>query len=271
MAALAYPLYPVSRTKPFDFKAMLEVERQYKGFVHLLFTRYGMRDVSDERAERHMGSDFVLHPHGLDKLGWWADNKFEQRATGRLALELVSVDRPWLKAGWLYTSRAGWLFSWFPSAELVVMPLSEARRYAFADLSRHHATSAWNRDYLSWNLLPDVNDIVRRIECARVLDLQQELNLQPVCEAMLRGAAREKRCTVEELVALMSAGPRQSEPVPVSAAELRDIVCSLASRDLMREKNATMRNTLAWLQTAELPRTRHARANAAYRVGAMST
>lgn len=269
MAALVYPLYPVSRTKPFDFKAMLAVERQYKGFVHLLFNRYDLRDVSDLPEERHMGSDFVLHPHGLDQEGWWADNKFEQRATGRLALELASTDRPWPKEGWLYTSRAGWLFSWFPSAELVVMPMSEARRYAFADLSRHYATSAWNRDYLSWNLLPDVNDIVCRVENARVLDLRQELNLQPVRRAMLRDAAREKRCTVEELVALMRSGPRQSEPVPVSGAELRDVVRSLAARDLMREHNAAMRDTLAWLQAGQTPASRLISANAGYRTDAM--
>jgi hypothetical protein len=249
-----------SQKKTFGLAEQLGVEAAHKPLVELLFLLYGVKDISSLLAERKSGSDFLLFIPEIDVEGWRCENKFEQYASGRQLYELVSTDRP-LNAGWFFTSRAAWLLSWYPSAELVALPMDAARKLLL-DVSpgvdgsqvrvrnpgAHQSTSARNNTYLSWNLLPDIDWVVRNVEQARVLDLHREMGMIPVKPAMLRGKSPEKHCTVDELVTLIRQAPKESAPVPVTPEELKAMVNAIAARDRKRVENADRRQTLSWLE-----------------------
>jgi hypothetical protein len=220
------------------FAARLKDEAQDAPKVQLLLMPHQVRDVSADAVERKNGTDFFLTPAlaGHEDSLIRVESKFEKRATGRIALELVSVDRPRLTPGWMFTSRTAWLMSWFPSGDVVVLPMQELRDYLLHSPARHQATTAWNQGYLSWNSLEDINWLVARLSDARVLDLRFELGGQYAEPSMLRGAALTKRCTADELVQLMASRPHESQPVVPSEAELVRVMQALKPRNRMRSE-----------------------------------
>lgn len=193
-------------------------------------------DVSADAAEQKNGTDFFLLPDlpGQEATRIRVESKFETRATGRVALELVSVDRPTLKAGWVFTSRAAWLMSWFPSGDIVVLPMQALREHLLQHPARHQTTTAWNRNYLSWSALEDINWLVSHLEDARVLSTHFELG-EPAQRSMLVGASRAKRCTAEDLVALMATRPDASTPMIPDAHALVDLMRTMQPHNRMRQ------------------------------------
>lgn len=246
-------IVPVSTTAArfHSFDARLQDEAACEPKVELLFFPHRVHDVSKIRTEQKNGNDFFLYPSSPEQseLCIRAENKFETRATGRIALELISVDRPTLKAGWMLTSRTAWLLSWFPSGDVVALPMQALRELLLANPARHQATTAWNRGYLSWSALEDINWLVERLDDARVLDLRYELGERCEQNSMIRGAAREKRCTTDELVALMSARPLESTPLNLAPKDLVDYMRQLAPKNRMRA-DATHARMIAGLPDA---------------------
>lgn len=231
------PIFESTATaRAHDFNERLKDEAAGEPKVTLVFHPHRVQDVSKVREEQKNGNDFFLHPAlpGCEELFVRVENKFETGATGRVALELVSVDRPMLKAGWMFTSRAAWLLSWFPSGDVLALPMQALRELLLANPARHQATTAWNRGYLSWSALEDINWLLTTLDDARVLDLRYELG--EVCErpSMVRGDALAKRCTAEALVELMAARPTQSQPVDVDAAGLVEVMRELAPKNRKR-------------------------------------
>jgi hypothetical protein len=251
-AAQATSRYPRSANQPYLMHERLALEETQKGWVDLLFMPHAVNDISSSVKERKSGTDFLLSPLASDGSHGAAircENKFEQYATGRQLLEFVSVDRGNMTPGWMFTSTTAWLLSWYPTSELVALPMDEARKLVLKNPSRHQTTTAKNPRYLSWSALEDINYMVANVENARVLDLSYELGKPSVGGKgpMLRGAALDKRCTVEELVALMATLPTESTPVPVSKEELIEIMRGMAPKNYKRLDHADMLKALPWL------------------------
>jgi len=250
--ALNAPSRPVH-----DMQQKLAVEAGHKHQVALLFMPHEVEDISAELAHRKSGTDFFLRPRNSDgSLGApiRCENKFEQYASGRQTAELVSVDRPTSRRatrefipGWMYTSQAAWLLSWFPSQEVLAVPLDDLRELVLGKPVRNLATSAKNATYLSWSLLEDVNHVVQSIPNARVLDLRYELGVTCDAPRLFGGASLKKVCSADELVELMRTLPAQSQPREVSDATLRQNILDLAPKDLMKKWNAPMRSGLRFL------------------------
>lgn len=244
---------PVSTTAArfHSFDARLQDEAACEPKVELLFFPHRVHDVSKIRTEQKNGNDFFLYPDATLQPARYvrAENKFETYATGRIALELVSVDRPTLKAGWMLTSRTAWLLSWFPSGDVVALPMQALRELLLTNPARHQATTAWNRGYLSWSALEDINWLIERLDDARVLDLRYELGEQCGENSMIRGAALEKRCTADDLVTLMAARPFESTPAELTEADLVEYMRQLAPKNRKRNE-ATHARMIAGLPSA---------------------
>ena len=213
------------------FNERLTDEAAHAEKPFLLFSPHRVEDVSKVKAEQKNGNDFFLHLQTNDNaspLVIRCENKFESYASGRLALEWVSVDRPQLKPGWMVTSKTAWLLSWFPTGDVIALPMDELRALVLSDPGRHQSTTALNRSYLSWSSLEDINYLVQNIPHARALDLRYELGESPAASSMLRGSSRQKRCTAEELTQLMRELPAQSTPLELSNEQLVEMMRHLA-------------------------------------------
>ena len=232
-------------------QGQLAVEDAHKALVELLFAPNRIEDISALQSERKSGTDFLLHPKNHDGSfgpGIRCENKFEQMATGRQLFEIASVDRPTIVASWLYTSQAGWLLSWYPSAELVALPMDDARGLILKNPARHKTTTTRNTRYLTWNALEDINYVVQQLPNARVLDLRHELGMVPTEKRMLRGSSLDKQCSAEELVALMRTLAPVSRPVPVTQAELIASLRAMAPKNYRQAEHKDMLDKLAWLR-----------------------
>ncbi len=237
---------------PYSMKGQLAIEARHKQQVLDLFGTDRVLDISGEKTERKSGTDFLLqllNSDGSARAPIRCENKFEQRCTGRQVFEVVSVDRPCVVPGWMFTSRAAWLLSWFPSGELIALPMDQARELVFSNPLRHKATTAANARYLTWSVLEDVDYVVRNIKDARVLDLSDELGLDFEESGMLCGASLHKQCTVQELMDLMRTHPAESTPLAATADELMELCRKLTGLNLCKRSHAGMLNGLPWLQT----------------------
>jgi hypothetical protein len=152
-----------------------------------------------------------------------------------------------MQAGRLFASCASWWLCWYPSAELVVLPVYETRRHVVGGLTRHPCVSVWHGTHLAWHTLPGVNEVIRDLESARVLDLCSELGLPRHGEQVLDARSRVRQCSVADLVALMRTRPVRSVPAFVGMQALQALVNDVASRDLRRLENAAMRREAPWL------------------------
>lgn len=234
-------------------KLSLEDKNKYR--VALLFLGHHIRDISSDVETRKHGTDFLARfrsSEGVLSREVSCENKFEQYASGRQTFELVSVDRSraGIVPGWVYTSRAGWLFSWFPSGELVVLQMDEARELVFSNPCRHLATTAYNKGYLSWNSLQRLGWIVSAAKSARWLDLTQELGELRTKPPMLGPQYAVKQVDACDLVGMLMSGPSSSTPVPVTQDELCEQIRRLAPLDLMKnaQANSMLRSELSCLQ-----------------------
>ena len=236
----------------------LQVESQKKPLADLLFLTHQLDDVSSALAHRKEGTDFFLSLRtsagGLEP-PLRGENKFEDQNSGRMCLEVVSVDRSpgGLVPGWLYTSQAAWLLSWFTTGELVAMRMDEIRSILLPRITSFSATTAGNRGYLTWNALVDIAQVLQLLPSARWLDLRIELGQEFRYDPVLAGVAENKLCSVDELVELMRKGPTESLPVAVTQEELQRQVRALAPKDRCRARNATMRDSLPWLRAPSAP------------------
>lgn len=249
----------------------LGFEDQNKHRVPLLFLRHQVQDISAEKSHRKTGTDFflsLLDEHGRAGPAIRCENKFERYASGRQTFELVSVDRSrdGIVPGWLYTSRAAWLLSWFPSGELLVLQMDEARELVFQNPVRNVATSANNPRYLSWNSLQDMEWMTLNAQSARWVDLRKELGESHPRNPRLSRAVRHKSATVPELVEHLRSGPTESTPRVVSQEQLMQDIVLLATKDLKGAAHAAMRDSLPFLHDVARPtRYVHSAAGAAPR------
>lgn len=222
----------------YGMNGQLALEDEHKALVDLLFLGCTVRDISSSKDDRKSGTDFWLRPPGCEHDGFRCENKFEQLASGRQNLEIVSVDRPRLVPGWMFTSRTAWLLSWYPSAELVAVPMADVRALMLDDPARFKTTTTANRTYLTWNALYDLKFVVSSLARARVLDLEYELGLKPGKPRMLRGVAPQKHCVAEDLVELIAAGETESTPVPVTDERLQELMRTMAPKNFRATEHA---------------------------------
>lgn len=242
-----------SKAGPYTMAERLLCEKQHKPLVEVLFAGYAFSDISESVRERKSGTDFLLSLEqgaGLPHKEIRCENKFEQYVSKRITLEWVSVDRPKLVPGWMVTSQAAWLLSWFPSGEVLVLPMDELRTLVLPAPDRYCATTTANNRYLSWNTLEDVNYVVRELDNARVLDLKAELGLTFSAAPMLSPALRSKRVSVPDLVEHMARLPGSSQPLALAQDQLESIARKLAPLDFRRAMHRTRLDALPWLDNA---------------------
>lgn len=205
--------------------------------THLLFAPHILDDVSHVKTEQKNGNDFLLRllsdEQGAAPIR--IENKFEQYCTGNVTFEYVSCDRPRIAPGWVFTSKAGWLLSWFPTGEVLCWPMQELREYLLGSQLTHVSTTALNKRYLSWSRLERISELLTKMPNARVLKLGYEIGETPeVSKSLVYGAARSKICTCTELIELMRKMPRESSPVPQPQEELVEHIRALSLRNLKR-------------------------------------
>ena len=231
----------------YDFDSSLKNEAEHAGKTYMLLLSENLTDISHQKSERKSGTDFLLQlSHGAVRL----ENKFERHASGRVTLELLSVDRPTMAPGWMWSSRAAWLFSWFiPSAEMVAWPLDELRKVFFANPLRHKATTAYNQNkkfggnpYMSWSALEDIHWLLPRVPGACHVDLHEELGSPRERPRMLaRWAAFQ--VSAEGLRAKLRAGPLQGTPrQPPSPQEFREMLPRLWALNFRKTEPVHMRS-----------------------------
>lgn len=250
--AHAYPPSLASSDGYHGFNARLADEAAHDGQSELLFAPHRLTDVSKVKVEQKNGNDFLLELLNHD--GSYSEpirceNKFESYSSGRLTLEWVSVDRPSLTPGWMVTSKTAWLLSWFEkTGDLIALPMDEIRKLVLPRPARNKSTTALNRSYLSWNTLEDINYLLANTPNARVLDLRYELGQTPERPSMVCGRALEKRCTSDELTALMRELPRESTPLKLGHDQLLQIMKELAPVNLKKfdDKHAARIKSLPW-------------------------
>lgn len=206
--------------------------------THLLFAPHILRDVTHTKEEQKNGNDFLLRllSDEPDSEFIRIENKFEQYASGNVALELVSVDRPRLVPGWMFTSKAAWLLSWFPTGEVCCWPMQELREYVLSTAEPSLGTTALNRKYLSWSMLAKIDHLVATLPSARVLDLAQEIGEEPKNSKRLvySGRALSKKCSSTEFLKLANSMPRASTPHAPSHDEIVKVMQSLNAVNLKR-------------------------------------
>lgn len=222
-------------------------EPPHKALVRSLFAPHEVQEVGSRVPGLTDAADFLLCPVGASGWATRCENVAGQHWPGRLAFELVCADRPRMQAGWLLTSYASWWLCWYPGAELVVLPVHETRRHVVATLARHPCTSLQRETHLAWNTLPEVNELIHDLECARVLDLHRELGLPRKGDRVLDARSLARQCSLDDLLALMRTRPVRSAPVFVGAQALQALVNDIAHRDLRRLENAAMRRKAPWL------------------------
>lgn len=231
-----------ARPSTYDFQKQLELEGLNKARADLVFMGHGLEDISsNEGADRKSGTDFLLSLRNSDGALTGpirCENKFEQYWGGRVTLELVSVDAQRVP-GWMYTSQAGWLLSWFQEAgDLLACPMDEVRDVVFANISRHQATTTRNKRYLTWSVLEDINYLLLNVKNSRFLDLRYELGDSPAHPSQVTGAARNKLCTSVELAELMRSHPFSSKPRPWTVERLEHDMRRLAPKNRQSRAHA---------------------------------
>lgn len=227
-------------TRYHGFHARLADEAASEDLPDLVFTPHRLEDVSKDKVEQKNGNDFLLHLRNADgshAAPLRCENKFESYASGRLALEWVSVDRPNLTPGWMVTSKTAWLLSWFQkSGDMVALPMDELRALVLPNPGRNKSTTALNPRYLSWSTLEDINYLLTHLPNARALDLRYELGATPEKPSMLKGARLLKRCTSDELTSHMRGMPAQSMPLELTDAQLVAILRALAPVNMKKDE-----------------------------------
>lgn len=228
----------------------LAQEAKQKSDVLMLFTPHRVADVSSELSVRKLGMDFFLHPRlpGGEREPIRCENKFEQKATGRAVYELISVDRPRITPGWIYTSTTAWVNSWFPSGEMLAVHMDEIRPLVLPRPGMFKSTTAPNATYMSWSALVDVNVVLDRCPSARVVDLSHDLGDIYAERPMVHGRHKNRICTSEELVELMVTLPPQSTPVPVTQEELVAVVKAMLPNNFKAQLHRERIAQLAYLR-----------------------
>lgn len=220
---------------PFSSYVKQEAEDALR--MNLLFAPHVLEDVSHTKAEQKNGTDFFLRLLGEPESAGFIrlENKFEQYTSGNATFEFVSYDRPRLAPGWIFTSKAAWVLSWFRTGEICCWPMQELREFCINNAGSSMATTALNRTYLSWNKLERINSLLLALENARVLDLRHEIGQESTGKPnLVKGGARQKCCTVNEFLRLASTCARESTPYVPSDAELQSHMRQLAGLNLKR-------------------------------------
>lgn len=222
----------------YNFKQQLAVEAENQQYMELLFMPHTVVDMTQDKREQKNGNDFFLYPCGdTDSTPIRVENKFEAKVTGNFVLEFVSYDRPKLAPGWVFTSRCSTLLSWFPTGEVCVWQMSELRKWAFERIRRYSSTTTLNPSYLTWNLLPKIEDALRELPNSRVLDLRYELGFENKTKRknLISAELKELRgCTVEELILHLQRFPRESKPAAARDDHLVRCMQILEERNFMR-------------------------------------
>lgn len=229
----------------------LAFERESLSKVNALFKGLRFEDISADKALRSTGTDTLLYLNPAEpNKPIFIEHKFERYATGRMVLEYCSVDRgAMMKAGWFLTSQAAWLFSWFPSGELIVCNMAQLRALALSNPARHYATTTFNErsNYMSWNALEDINYILWHVEHAYVLDLKSEIGEHPTHPSMVSGVARSKVISLEQLKHLMLLHPYRTQSLNPTEEHVKAFCRLLAPKNFKKTAHAPQINALPWL------------------------
>lgn len=241
----------LSRPDYYDFNERLRLEEENKYRAELLFGAHKLDDISSDEADRKSGTDFLLtllNSDGSESGPIRCENKFEQYYSGRVTLEMVSVDTR-RTPGWMFTSRTGWLLSWFANAgDLLACPMGELRDLVMTDIARNQSTTCKNKTYMSWSSLEDINYLLLNVKNSRVLDLRYELGDKPPHPSQVSAAAGHKFCKSEELVELMRTLPFSSEPLAVTSPELEAVMRKLAPKNRKARDHADRLSQIPFLR-----------------------
>lgn len=226
----------------YNFKQQLAVEAETQQYMDLLFMPHSVVDMTQDKREQKNGNDFFLYPlNDTDPTPIRVENKFETKTSGNFALELVSYDRPKLAPGWMFTSKCATLMSWFPTGEVCVWQMSELRKWCYELIEELNSTTTMNPSYLSWNVLPKLEDALIAMPNSRVIDLGYELGFQNKSDkaSLITAKTKELRmCTVQELVAHLQSMPRESRPKPVQEAQVHRCMQLIEKRNFMRRNKS---------------------------------
>lgn len=201
-------------TIEYPFQAKLDDETRDTALFDKLFAGCQLENIAGLKSERTTGTDYLLcTPNGWVRL----ENKFEQHATGNVALEIVSYR---LVPGWFWTSQTAWLLSFFRSGEVVIVPMEQLRRVlARNPLRAGLTTTAYNPSrggssaYLSWCVLERIAFLLQRVDGAMFVDLHEDCEGVPRAKPAMLGSFQRYRVSRGEMLERMAQGPLFTRPL----------------------------------------------------------
>jgi hypothetical protein len=204
------------------FTAGIDAEAEAKkAIVEFLATR-NVEDVSGETLYQKKGCDYLLHVSNGKQVKLEA--KFENQRSGNVALELISVDRPGLTPGWMFTSETAFLLSVFtPSRDVFVTHMDSLRlwlrrnykRYAVASkINKHRTTDA--RIYTSYSLIPPMSVVLKEVPHTCWFNLCDHYDIQAEIPSLLRNTGVPP-VDPQALMDLFAISPASSAPAPFKA------------------------------------------------------
>lgn len=206
------------------FKKGLEAEAEAKEALADFLSTRKVEDVSGDGFYQKKGCDYLLHvsPEKSVKL----EAKFENQRSGNVALELISVDRPTLVPGWLFTSETTFLLSVFtPSRDVFVTHMDSLRLWLRGNYKRYAVASKINkrgegdtarRIYSSYSLIPPMEVLLKQVPHTCWFNLCDHYDISAEIPSLLRKTAVAP-IDPNALMDLFAKGAVSSTPAPFKA------------------------------------------------------
>jgi hypothetical protein len=207
-----------------DFLAGLKAEKEAKKAIAEFLAMRNVEDVSGADQYQKKGCDYLLHASASKAVKLEA--KFENQKTGNVALEIISVDRPTITPGWMFTSETAFLLSVFtPSRDVFITHMDSLRLWFRENFKQYATTSKINkrgtgkdapRIYTSYSLIPPMSVVLKEVPHTCWFNLCDHFDIEADIPSLLRKTGVEP-ITPEALMALFANGPALSAPAQFKA------------------------------------------------------
>lgn len=221
--------------------------------MRLMRTRLSLLFVESRVAQAaapagaHDVSEWLLRPTESDASAVRIACMQQDLLTPQTLFELVVFNGRVLEPGWLFQTTAQWLLLFFPTHELVALPIFELRKRILEQPARIESCTVLRAPHFSWHCVEDADYLVWKMRSSRVLSLHEELN-EPLSDIQVLGLHKAVReSTAECLLSEM----RRSVPGAryfVSSRKLKEIATQLNGLNRMRgiPEHSLMASSAPW-------------------------
>lgn len=200
----------------------INAEKEAKEAIVDFLALRNVVDVSGDGTYQKKGCDYLLRVSGEKSVKLEA--KFENQRSGNAALELISVDRPRLTPGWMFTSETAFLLSVFtPSRDVFVTHMDSLRLWLRRHYKQYSVASKINKHrvtgemiYVSYSLIPPMSVLLREVPHTCWFNLCDHFDIKAEIPSLLRKTGVAP-IDPQALMDLFAGAPASSAPAPFKA------------------------------------------------------